>query len=762
MNRILLEGCRPEPLASYLKALGILRIIGTQADREARGHWSTEGFVITTKLSYPETLEFFLAAYAPTPILSPWNGRGGFKPGKPVSKEIQILSRTGDRRFGIWESAIQVVTGVQGLSDKPKPQEKRAYLQDLRNRLPDEALVWLDAVALVTDSDVHMPLIGGTGGNEGSADYSSNFQQYLIEVFGLGAKKGKQSKSAGWLGEAMTGQGEADQLEGTWGQFDPGSGGGSNSAPHLDAKSLVNPWDFILAMEGLVVFSGASVRRQGQEKADVSLPFSFQTSSAGYASATKEKGRGEVWAPLWEKPTNSRSVGSLFGEGRLVWGGKTARTGLDAARSIATLQHDRRITGFARYAVLERFGQTNIAVSLGMISCPIGERQEVSASESFDAWIRSIKRLDSRTLDSPLHKFELASFALATIADTSKRAALVFELLEAAARLEIACSRSGNARKSVLSISRIYAPVWKPGLQQLFDRSVEARVAWSLASGRNESSPGHPRTFREYVFPIDAKGGWSTSPVVEGFGTTPIAKILSEVAARREWAGNERPASDESQVREGCRVAFESGGRIHVNDAIRFATGDPGDFNEEFFYRCLVAFSILDFRFHKGRNSEPDVSGDSGLTSKADSLGTGKAFELGVGSVAAAVLMHAGSASPAVPSPVGLARQLGTNSSTAIGTLKRSVQIEGFTPMLPATLSNSQWLAASLLLSPNHQHTHNQFLERAGYPSPAMEREIHDRKQLRRAAFRQQGDEQEDENENENENENEKTSEPIS
>lgn len=737
MNRILLEGCRPEPLASYLKALGVLRIIGTQADPEARGNWSTEGFVLTTKLTYQETLEFFLAVYAPTPILSPWNGRGGFKPGKPVSKEIQVLSCTGDSRFRIWESAIEVVSGLQGLSEKPKPQEKRAYLQELRNRLPDEALVWLDTVALVTDSDLHMPPIGGSGGNEGSADYSSNFQQYLIEVFGLGAKKEKQTESAGWLEEAMTGRLEGGQLQGTWGQFDPGSGGGSNSAPHSDAKSLVNPWDFILAMEGLVVFSGASVRRQGQEKANVSLPFSFQTSSAGYASASNEKGRGEVWAPLWEQPTNSKAVESLFSEGRLVWGGSTARTGLDAARSIATLQHDRRITGFARYAVLERFGQTNIAVNLGMISSPKTERQEVSASESFDGWIESINRLDSRTLDSPLHKFELVSFALATIADTSKRASLVLELLEAAARLELACSRSGNAKKKVRPISRIYASIWKPGLQPLLNRSVEARVAWSLASGRNESSSGQPRNLREYVFPVDAKGAWITSPVVEGFGTTPIAKILSEVAARREWAGNERPVGDMPLGRKGCRVAFESGGRIHVNDAIRFATGDPGEFNEEFLYRCLVAFSILDFRFHNGRNSNPDVASETGLSSQANSDGTGRPFELGVESVVAAVLMHAGSASPALPSPVGLARQLETNSSTAIETLKRSVQIEGFTPHLPATLSNNKWLAAALLLHPNHEHAYNRFLERAGYPSPAVEREIRGRKQLRRIALQQ-------------------------
>jgi hypothetical protein len=100
--------------------------------------------------------------------------------------------------------------------------------------------------------------------------------------------------------------------------------------------------------------------------------------------------------------------------------------------------------------------------------------------------------------------------------------------------------------------------------------------------------------------------------------------------------------------------------------------------------------------------------------------------------------MHAGSESPAIPSPVGLARQLQTNSPAAIGTLRRSVQIEGFIPKIPNKLLNSQWLAASLLLSPDHPHTYNQFLERAGYPSPAIEREIDERRQLRRIALQQE------------------------
>lgn len=39
MPDILLEGCASRPLAAYLKALGILRLVGEQADANARGAW---------------------------------------------------------------------------------------------------------------------------------------------------------------------------------------------------------------------------------------------------------------------------------------------------------------------------------------------------------------------------------------------------------------------------------------------------------------------------------------------------------------------------------------------------------------------------------------------------------------------------------------------------------------------------------------------------------------------------------------------------
>ena len=45
-----LDGCRPVPLASYLKALGALRLIAEQIDERATGFWQDDRFVLRSRL----------------------------------------------------------------------------------------------------------------------------------------------------------------------------------------------------------------------------------------------------------------------------------------------------------------------------------------------------------------------------------------------------------------------------------------------------------------------------------------------------------------------------------------------------------------------------------------------------------------------------------------------------------------------------------------------------------------------------------------
>ena len=107
-----LHGCTPTPLASYLKALGVLRLISSPAnhvstkaaDPHARGWWENECFHLRTTLSRDALLHFFLNDYAPSPIIAPWNGRAGFLEGDAG----EMSSRGGAVLMRAIETAIAV------------------------------------------------------------------------------------------------------------------------------------------------------------------------------------------------------------------------------------------------------------------------------------------------------------------------------------------------------------------------------------------------------------------------------------------------------------------------------------------------------------------------------------------------------------------------------------------------------------------------------------------------------------------------------
>ncbi|GEM_PF-448642 len=73
-----LNGLKPDVLATYLAALGVLRLLAEQKDASARGFWRNEHFVLVSEFDWKAIERFFLEDYAPTPILAPWNLESGF------------------------------------------------------------------------------------------------------------------------------------------------------------------------------------------------------------------------------------------------------------------------------------------------------------------------------------------------------------------------------------------------------------------------------------------------------------------------------------------------------------------------------------------------------------------------------------------------------------------------------------------------------------------------------------------------------------
>ena len=67
MPTLTLSGCAPVPLAHYLKALGVLRILGNQLAGPTLAHWSNNTIVLTTDASATDLLHFFEKEYIPAP-----------------------------------------------------------------------------------------------------------------------------------------------------------------------------------------------------------------------------------------------------------------------------------------------------------------------------------------------------------------------------------------------------------------------------------------------------------------------------------------------------------------------------------------------------------------------------------------------------------------------------------------------------------------------------------------------------------------------
>ena len=509
-DEIILSGCSPTPLASYLKALGVLRLIasptssvsGTAADPEVHGFWENEHFHLLTRLDPGALTRFFLEDYAPSPIIAPWNGGSGFYAGdNKTGIEPLACSKVAPRFLTIADAIKTAFQEVekQGLKKRPEGLDKTRFVEGLRGCLPDTALDWLDAALALSGDRISFPQLLGTGGNDGRLDFTNNFMQRLTSTFDIATGNPKED-SERLLRTALF-------ANGTWGfhnvaigQFAPGAAGGPNASTGYEADSNVNPWDFVLALEGAIMFAGAATRRhQGSPELGASFPFTVRPTGAGWGGVSdsdEENARAEFWAPLWDQPAGHRELEGLLKEGRAVLNGKTARDGLDFARAAASLGTSRGVSGFARYGFVMRSGKAYLAAPLGTLSVGSRTSEGVELISDLDAggWLSRIRRL-AREKGAParartaVKQLEDALFAMSE-AHVSPRS--VQGALGALGDLIGWLKDSRDAPGKISPPPRL-SYKW---VRKADDKTPEYRVAVALASlgwsVRRKSSAGYP------------------------------------------------------------------------------------------------------------------------------------------------------------------------------------------------------------------------------------------------------------------------------
>ncbi|MBL4849404.1 MAG: type I-U CRISPR-associated protein Csx17, partial [Planctomycetes bacterium] len=547
-----LKGCTPQPLAHYLKALGVLRLLAEQADSATRGLWRDGVFCIVTSLDEEELLSFFLERYRPTPLIAPWNGGSGFYP-KDTKSGIDPISASEAPRFKAYAGAIKAARlQVDGADKSPKDDTKAALLAASRRGWRGPELEWLcAATVLAEEGNPKYPALLGTGGNDGRLDFTNNFMQRLVDLFE--PETGRPLPEAHrLLAASLHGQPSDELVNSKIGQFDPGAAGGANSTSSYKGESLINPWDFVLMLEGSLVFQASVVRRlDGRGLPQASAPFALRGQAGGYASASKadESARGEQWLPLWSRPATYAEVQALFHEGRLQVGGRRAERALDAARAVAGLGVARGITSFQRYGYLERNGQSNLAVPLGL--WPVQAEPRAALLGEIDEWVERLRRAaDGKTAPAAFgraaRKIERAMFAVCEGTSASDWQSLLAELGAAEDML------AGRPKSTAESRLRPLPRLSEGWLDALDDGSAEVSLAAAIASQVTPAwaSPAGPGQglgpVRVHCLPIErSKGFWKFAATDTGLLKSPrvvwsgrdLVTDLAAVALRRAIEG---------------------------------------------------------------------------------------------------------------------------------------------------------------------------------------------------------------------------------
>lgn len=641
-----LKGCSPTPLAHYLKAIGILRIVAEQKDPEVRGYWQNQHFCMISNLDAASLETFFLNEYSPTPWISPWNKGSGFyevndKGLAPL--EASKADRFKEFRRGIGDARkllspiINADTNIREIKNRAKAKEltksqksqitnSTEYKKELASadrefrKLKADlyspiARTWRGrhrewfeaAMVLSSEGDPSWPALLGTGGNDGRLDFTNTAMQRLGDLFNLDSVKGEpKSIARGLLASALFEIPSTGLIDAAVGQFLPQSAGGANGTTGPDAVSRINPWDYILMLEGTIAFRGQVTRKlDARDVSRAAIPFVVTTQAVGHGTRGNEDSRGEQWMPLWDRPAKWAELVALFGEGRAQLGRTPSRKPLDFARAVANLGVARGLTGFVRYGYLTRNGQSNLAIPLAFIG--VSAHPHARLIDGISEWLLRLQR----GIDGASVRFSVSlGVLLDAVFDAVTREAEPTRwqsILAAIVEIEM-IQANGTACKAGPCPS--LDPSW---LDAAADNSPEWRLALALGSAAQEYKHGYPfDSVRAHALPltngkhlkytIGADKRLINDPRVVMTGRDPLNDLIALVDRRLIEAS-------QSGNRTLPLVASYGAG-ANLDDLARFLNGEVDIARTVRLGRALMAInwkqSRLKYERNKSQGNRPD------------------------------------------------------------------------------------------------------------------------------------------------------------
>ena len=494
MNEHQLLGCMTAPMSSYLKSVGLIRIL-SKNDSIVTAYWKNSYHLVArTSMSKDDMLQYLLEEYEPSPIISPWS----YNKYKKTKKELEPLLEADKKRYQMYDKTIEKIDGVVfaefkrifGLNEVTKndidEKTKPSLFKICRNMLPDDYVLWLDTVfALEAEKPQYAPLLG-SGANDGNFDLAENFAKCLRQVL----RTDNREKSIKWLKSALFGDIVALSPIKTVGHNPDGSGG-PNSGSGFEGKSLSNPWDYVMMMEGTMLFAGSVSKRLSHIRGKAMFPFAVGTSNVGYATASvndtdegqEPESKGELWLPVWTRPSTYTEMEQVFKEGRMQIGSRYAETGTEAARSMITLGTERGIDQFKRYGILKRKGKAYLFINSGTLQ--VEYKPAAGLLEELDRWHGGISKKTKKaaSLARLLRNYDGTIMQFCTTRKTSD----MQKVLALVGAIERHVSILGSDYMLLQSLSNRW-------LDECYDGSAEFRLAASIASILSFRGVGSIRT----------------------------------------------------------------------------------------------------------------------------------------------------------------------------------------------------------------------------------------------------------------------------
>ena len=500
---IRLPGLQPEVLGNYLASLGLLRLLARKWP-SVRIAWREGVLHVVGKLD----LDAIVAALVDIADKGAWTPYER----KWVKAQKDSTRKKSGRPLALVEAEIQ------------------------------ESLLELFAAHAVAHAQVAFNPLLGTGGNAGRRDFAKGWKAAVdnLQKSPKGIDKGKELRA--WLlGEPVSWVLKGSHLGAA--SWFSSANKLYNSGQQPYREEPLSPWAMALACEGLPFFAGAPSRRLGaRARAQGAFPFICRP-TAPTAPGEAGRNRGEVWAPLWDRPMTLPEVRALFQRGRAEVRGRGANTPAAFAAAIVRRGVDAGISSFLRFSLGRTTSENTFEPRFeGSIPVRGGNSQEVivrARSDAVECMLALVEKLPEDRKQGSRWRFVglrgPVEAALVRLAQTPDEPEAVRALLGATVSALDKIDRNRSFREKGV----FWEPLPLDYLPALFgdeEPGLEARLALALVSSFPRSRPftlyrfGVEWQYDRFQHPKQPPRRWV-------WGAGELSRILVRVLSRRtlDW-----------------------------------------------------------------------------------------------------------------------------------------------------------------------------------------------------------------------------------